>query len=255
MGCPGVVESPRILSIAGSDSSGGAGIQADIKTITMLGGYAMTAITAITAQNTLGVTAVEVLSPNLVAAQIDACVSDIGIEAIKIGMLGSPAITAAVASRLEGLGVPIVFDPVMNATSGAALADHETIAGFERLMRLATLTTPNAAELAALGGHEEMAARGVTYLAKGGDMPGDRIEDLLMIPGDNPHSFTAQRIATRHTHGTGCTLSSAIALFLGRGLALPEAVDRARSFVRSALRAAPGYGAGQGPMGHALARG
>ena len=250
-----MVESPRILSIAGSDSSGGAGIQADIKTITMLGGYAMTAITAVTAQNSLGVTAVQALSPELVAAQIDACISDIGVEAIKIGMLGSPEIAAIVADRLEALRIPIVFDPVMIATSGAALADAATIAGFERLMRLATLTTPNLAELEALGGHEGMAERGVAYLAKGGDAPGDRIEDLLMIPGETPHSFAAQRIATRHTHGTGCTLSSAIATYLGRGIPVPEAVDRARTFVRSALRAAPGYGAGHGPMGHALARG
>ena len=250
-----MVESPRILSIAGSDSSGGAGIQADIKTITMLGGYAMTAITAVTAQNSVGVSAVHVLSPELVAAQIDACLADIGVEAIKIGMLGSPEIAEVVADRLAGLRVPVVFDPVMIATSGAALADAATIAGFERLMRLATLTTPNLAELEALGGHEGMAERGVAYLAKGGDAPGDRIEDLLMIPGETPHSFAAQRIATRHTHGTGCTLSSAIATYLGRGIPVPEAVDRARTFVRSALRAAPGYGAGHGPMGHALARG
>ncbi len=250
-----MVESPRILSIAGSDSSGGAGIQADIKTITMLGGYAMTAITAVTAQNSVGVSAVQVLSPELVAAQIDACLADIGVEAIKIGMLGSPEIAEVVADRLAGLSVPVVFDPVMIATSGAALADAATIAGFERLMRLATLTTPNLAELEALGGHEGMAERGVAYLAKGGDAPGDRIEDLLMIPGETPHSFAAQRIATRHTHGTGCTLSSAIATYLGRGIPVPEAVDRARTFVRSALRAAPGYGAGHGPMGHALARG
>jgi hydroxymethylpyrimidine/phosphomethylpyrimidine kinase len=250
-----VAEYPRILSIAGSDSSGGAGIQADIKTITMLGGYAMTAITAITAQNSLGVGAVEILSPELVAAQIDACISDIGVDAIKIGMLGSPEIAAIVTSRLEALRVPIVFDPVMIATSGAPLANAETIAGFERLMRLATLTTPNVAELAALGGHDAMELRGIAYLAKGGDAPGERIEDLLMIPDELRHSFAAQRIDTPHTHGTGCTLSSAIATFLGKGLSLAEAVDRARLFVRSALRAAPGYGAGHGPLGHALARG
>jgi len=246
---------PRILTIAGSDSSGGAGIQADIKTITMLGGYAMSAITAITAQNTLGVTAVEVLSPDLVAAQIDACLSDIGADAVKIGMLGSPEIAAVVAARLEALTLPVVFDPVMIATSGAALADAETIAGFERLMRLATLTTPNVAELAALGGHEGMAARGVAYLAKGGDAEGERVEDVLVIPGEAPHVMGAARIHTRHTHGTGCTLSSAIATYLGQGLPLPEAVDRARLFVRSALRAAPGFGQGSGPLGHAQARG
>lgn len=246
---------PRILSIAGSDSSGGAGIQADIKTITMLGGYAMSAITAVTAQNTLGVSAVEVLSPEMVAAQIDACVSDIGVDAVKIGMLGSPAIAAAVADRLEALTVPVVFDPVMVATSGAALADAQTIAAFERLMRRVTLTTPNVAELEALGGHAAMAARGVAYLAKGGDAEGERIEDVLVLPGEEPLVMAAQRIHTRHTHGTGCTLSSAIATWLGRGLPLAEAVDRARLFVRSALRAAPGFGAGHGPLGHADARG
>jgi hydroxymethylpyrimidine/phosphomethylpyrimidine kinase len=246
---------PRILSIAGSDSSGGAGIQADIKTITMLGGYAMTAITAITAQNTLGVTAVEVLSPELIAAQIDACVSDIGVDAVKIGMLGSPAIAAVVADRLEALEVPIVFDPVMIATSGAALADAETIAAFERLMQLATLTTPNVPELAALGGHEGMQARAIAYLAKGGDSEGERIEDVLMLPGQPPHVMAGTRIHTRHTHGTGCTLSSAIATYLARGLPLPEATDRARLFVRSALRAAPGFGVGNGPLGHTEARG
>jgi len=246
---------PRILSIAGSDSSGGAGIQADIKTIAMLGGYAMTAITAITAQNTLGVTAVEALSPAMVGAQIDACASDIGLDAVKIGMLGSPAIANLVADRLESLGVPVVFDPVMIATSGAALADADTIAAFERLMALATLTTPNVPELEELGGHEGMAARGVTYLAKGGDAEGERVEDVLIVPGAAPHVMAGTRIHTRHTHGTGCTLSSAIATYLGRGMALAEAVDRARLFVRSALRAAPGFGAGHGPLGHTEARG
>ena len=246
---------PRILSIAGSDSSGGAGIQADIKTITVLGGYAMTAITAITAQNTLGVTMVEVLSPALIAAQIDDCVSDIGVDAVKIGMLGSPEIAQCVADRLAVLKVPIVFDPVMIATSGAALADTATIAAFERLMQLATLTTPNVSELATLGGHEGMAARGVAYLAKGGDAEGERVEDVLAMPGEPAHLMAGTRIHTRHTHGTGCTLSSAIATYLGKGLVLAEAVDRGRLFVRSALRAAPGFGAGHGPLGHAEARG
>ena len=247
---------PRILSIAGSDSSGGAGIQADIKTITMLGGYAMTAITAVTAQNTLGVTALEALSATMVAAQSDACVSDIGFDAVKIGMLGSPEVAAAVAERLEALpGVPVVFDPVMIATSGAPLADAATIAAFERLMRLATLTTPNVTELTALGGHAGMAARGVAYLAKGGDAEGERVEDALCLPGAPPHLMSGTRIHTPHTHGTGCTLSSAIATYLGRGLPLAEAVDRARLFVRSALRAAPGLGQGHGPLGHTEARG
>lgn len=241
---------PRILSIAGSDSSGGAGIQADIKTITMLGGFAMTAITAVTAQNTLGVTMVEALSPAMVAAQIDACVSDIGVDAVKIGMLGSPEIAAVVAERLERLSVPIVFDPVMIATSGSVLADAATIAGFERLMRIATLTTPNVPELQALGGPDGMASRGVTYLAKGGDADGPTVEDVLAMPGTKPLIWSAPRIMTRHTHGTGCTLSSAIATGLGAGLDLVAAIEQARAFVRAALGAAPGFGAGSGPLGH-----
>ncbi len=245
---------PRILAIAGSDSSGGAGIQADIKTITMLGGYAMTAITAVTAQNTTGVTAVEALSPELVGAQIDACLSDIGADAVKIGMLGSPAIACVVADRLEGAGVPVVFDPVMVATSGAVLADAATIAAFERLMRLAALTTPNVPELAALGGTSGMATRGVAYLAKGGDAEGAEVEDLLVRPGKDDAAWRSPRIDIRHTHGTGCTLSSAIATLLGQGLPLEQAIAEAREFVRKALLAAPGFGAGHGPMGHQAVR-
>jgi hydroxymethylpyrimidine/phosphomethylpyrimidine kinase len=245
---------PRILAIAGSDSSGGAGIQADIKTITMLGGYAMTAITAVTAQNTLGVSGVEALSPAMVAAQIDACCSDIGVDAVKIGMLGSPEIAAVVAERLEALTVPVVFDPVMVATSGSVLADAATIAGFERLMALATLTTPNVAELAALGGDAAMAARGACYLAKGGDAEGDLIEDRLVLPGQEPVVWQASRIVTRHNHGTGCTLSSAIATLLGKGLPLERAITESRQFVRAALAAAPRFGHGHGPLGHQAVR-
>ncbi|MEO6153931.1 MAG: bifunctional hydroxymethylpyrimidine kinase/phosphomethylpyrimidine kinase [Croceibacterium sp.] len=245
---------PRVLAIAGSDSSGGAGIQADVKTITMLGGYAMTAVTAVTAQNTLGVSLVEALSPELVAAQIDACVSDIGVDAVKIGMLGSPEIAHVVADRLAELDVPVVFDPVMVATSGSVLADGDTIAAFERLMHLAALTTPNAAELEELGGHDGMAARGVTYLAKGGDAQGDQVTDLLVRLGQPDIIWSAPRIATRHTHGTGCTLSSAIATGLGRGLPLEAVIAGARDFVRTALFAAPGFGAGHGPLGHHAVR-
>jgi hydroxymethylpyrimidine/phosphomethylpyrimidine kinase len=244
------VKPPRILAIAGSDSSGGAGIQADIKTIAMLGGYAMTAITAITAQNTRGVTMVEALTPAMVAAQIDACVSDIGVDAVKIGMLGSPEIAAVVAGRLERLNVPVVFDPVMIATSGSILADQATIAAFERLMKLAVLTTPNVLELAALGGRAGMAGRGVAYLAKGGDAEGPMVEDKLVRPGEPPLVWSAPRIVTRHTHGTGCTLSSAVACGLGAGLELVPAIEQARAFVRAALVAAPGFGSGSGPLGH-----
>ena len=245
---------PRILVIAGSDSSGGAGIQADIKTITMLGGYAMTAITAVTAQNTQGVSAVELLSPAMVAAQIDACLGDIGADAVKIGMLGSADIAEVVADRLEDLGVPIVFDPVMVATSGSVLADAATISAFEWLMELATLTTPNVPELIALGGPDGMAARGVAYLAKGGDAEEPIVEDRLVRPSQTDRVWHGARIISRHTHGTGCTLASAIATLLGRGLGLEEAVSGARDFVRAALLAAPGFGSGNGPLGHQAVR-
>lgn len=242
---------PRILAIAGSDSSGGAGIQADIKTITMLGGYAMSAITALTAQDTTGVQSVAMADAQMVIAQIDACVGDIGVDAIKIGMLGSPQIAQAVAQRLESLDVPIVFDPVMVSTSGAVLADRETVAAFERLMAVATLTTPNVHELEALGGDDAMAARGIAYLAKGGDAVGSTVTDRLVRPGEAEQVWEDPRIETRHTHGTGCTLASAIATYLGAGLSLEDAVSHARAFVREAMLQAPGFGRGNGPLGHA----
>lgn len=245
---------PRILSIAGSDSSGGAGVQADIKTITMLGGYAMTAITAVTAQNTRGVTQVEALSPDMVAAQIDACMEDIGVEAVKIGMLGSADIAEVVADRLEDLGVPIVFDPVMVATSGSVLADEATIEVFEWLMEIASLTTPNVPELEALGGAAGMSSREVAYLAKGGDADGLMVEDRLVRPGMDDVVWSEPRIVTKHTHGTGCTLSSAIATALGHGLELEAAIADARLFVREALKSAPGFGFGNGPLGHQAVR-
>jgi len=169
-------------------------------------------------------------------------------------MLASPGIAQAVADRLERLDVPIVFDPVMVATSGAALADDATVAAFERLMTLATLTTPNVPELEALGGDEAMARRGVTYLAKGGDAGGETVEDRLVLPGAQPVIWQSSRIGTRHNHGTGCTLSSAIATFLGMGWPVERAVERAREFVNLALRDAPGFGAGHGPLGHVSVR-
>lgn len=239
---------PRVLTIAGSDPSGGAGLQADIKTITMLGGYAMSAVTAITVQNTLGVRAVEVLPPALVTAQIEACVSDIGVDAIKIGMLGSAAVAHAVADALQGLTVPIVFDPVMIATSGGVLAGADTVAAFDRLMQIATLVTPNLPELAALGGEEALRARTNNLLIKGGHGPDGEIEDRLILP-DTEHRWTHPRIVTQHTHGTGCTLASAIAMGLGEGLDLNHAAGRAIGFVQEALRAAPGFGGGAGPIG------
>jgi len=259
---------PRILVIAGSDSGGGAGIQADIKTITMLGGHAMTAITAITAQNTLGVTAVHPVPVDMVIAQIDAVAGDIGVDAVKIGMIGSAETAQAVADRLDRLDrVPIVFDPVMVATSGAALADEGVVPAFLRLMAIAALTTPNVPELEVLAGrfihHEdEMAAagrmlaerHGCSVLAKGGHLPGETCVDLLLDPYGGLERWSDPRIETRHSHGTGCTLASAVATGLAAGLPAVEAITRARAFVRAALLAAPGLGGGHGPMGHGLVR-
>ncbi len=245
----------RILTIAGSDSGGGAGIQADIKTITMLGGHAMTAITAITAQNSRGVDAVQVLGADIVIAQIDAVARDFGLDAIKIGMLGSPEIAEALADWLgrQG-GLPVVFDPVMIASSGAMLADAATIAAFRRLMAYATLVTPNLPELEALGGEAAVLARAPAVLIKGGHASGDTVTDRLVTREGEVARWEDPRIHTPHSHGTGCTLSSAIATLLGQGVPLIEAVERARTFVRLALRDAPAFVASNGPMGHQSVR-
>jgi hydroxymethylpyrimidine/phosphomethylpyrimidine kinase len=257
---------PRILIIAGSDSGGGAGIQADIKTVTMLGGHAMTAVTAITAQNTLGVDAVHPVPTEMILAQIDAVVGDIGVDAVKIGMIGSPFTAEQVAARLEALkqaqpDLPIVFDPVMVATSGAALADDATIAAFGRLMGVATITTPNLPELKRLTSEEDSVAaalhlvsdHGCAVLIKGGHEEGEALADAL-IETDNMTSWQGQRIDTTSSHGTGCTLASAIAFFLAEGAPLSKAVGRAREFVRVALREAPGLGQGSGPIGQGQVR-
>lgn len=244
----------RILIIAGSDSGGGAGIQADIKTVTMLGAHAMTAVTAITAQNTVGVQAVHSVPTEMVVAQIDSVLSDIGVDAIKIGMIGSPETCNAVADRLAIVKVPIVFDPVMVATSGSLLADADTIAAFDRLMSIASLTTPNLPELEALGGREALLRRGIPLLIKGGHAEGDYITDRLDLGFNQSASWGDKRIETTSTHGTGCTLASAIATGLGQGMPVQFAVERARYFVRCALLNAPGLGAGHGPMGHGQAR-
>ena len=242
---------PRILIIAGSDSGGGAGIQADIKTVTMLGGHAMTAVTAITAQNTLGVDAVHLVPPEIVRAQIDAVASDIGFDAVKIGMLGSPAIAATVADWLEGVDVAVVFDPVMVATSGAELADADTIAAFERLMRLASVVTPNLPELRALGGRGAVLAHGCHLVEKGGHADGHTITDRLFSPGgEQLRSLEGKRFDTDETHGTGCTFATALATARGRGDGLADAVGGAGRVVRLAILEAPGIGAGHGPMGH-----
>lgn len=244
---------PRILIIAGSDSGGGAGIQADIKTVTMLGGHAMTAVTAITAQNTLGVTAVHPIPVDMVMAQIDAVVGDIGVDAVKIGMIGSAQTAHAVADRLESLAVPIVFDPVMIATSGSILADADTIAAFKRLMDRALVTTPNLDELAALGGRDRILAHGCHLAEKGGHAEGDEVHDQLFAPtGDLVAELTAPRLYTRDTHGTGCTFASALATGLGAGMPIADAFARAIRFVRAAMLSAPHLGGGHGPIGHTL---
>ena len=252
----------RILVIAGSDSGGGAGIQADIKTITMLGGHAMTAVTAITAQNSQTVTAVHPVPTETVLAQIDAVIDDFGVDAVKLGMIGSPFTALHIAARLERLdGVPIIFDPVMVATSGASLADDPTIAAFGKLMDVATLVTPNLPELRRLTAEEDEVAGALqlvskhrcAVLIKGGHEEGDALADAL-IEEDNMTSWQGQRIDTSSTHGTGCTLASAIAFYLGSGLGLSEAVERARLFVRIALHEAPGLGQGHGPLGQQRVR-
>ncbi|HEX8062034.1 MAG TPA: bifunctional hydroxymethylpyrimidine kinase/phosphomethylpyrimidine kinase [Allosphingosinicella sp.] len=241
---------PRILIVAGSDSGGGAGIQADIKTVTMLGGFATTAITALTAQNTLGVEAVMPVPVEMVLAQIDAVVGDIGVDAVKIGMIGSAETAEAVAERLERLAVPIVFDPVMVATSGSELADAATIAAFGRLMRIASVVTPNIPELEALGGEAAILAHGCHLLAKGGHAEGAEIVDSLISPGGARRELRGKRFETTDTHGTGCTLASALACGLGGGLSVHKAFEQAVRFVRIAILEAPGFGQGNGPVGH-----
>jgi hydroxymethylpyrimidine/phosphomethylpyrimidine kinase len=250
----------RVLIIAGSDSGGGAGIQADIKTVTMLGGHAMTAITAITAQNTLGVQAVHPVPTDMVLAQIDSVVRDIGVDAVKIGMIGSARTALAVAERLDELpGVPVVFDPVMVATSGARLADESTVAAFERLMDRATVVTPNLPELEALGRdpQEIVAAHRCAVLVKGGHGAGPEVIDTLYSadPEDPPQiEWRDPKIDSTNDHGTGCTLASAIACGLACEWDLPEAVSRARRFVRIAMREAEGLGRGHGPMAQQAVR-
>lgn len=257
----------RILIAAGSDSGGGAGIQADIKTVTMLGGFAMTAITAVTVQNTLGVSGVHAVPADVVRAQIEAVLSDIGADAVKIGMLGDAAAVAAVADALHPWALPIVLDPVMVAKGGAALLQPDSVRALvERLLPMTTLVTPNLPELAVLtgravetetdmleGARALVASGAPAVLAKGGHLEGERVVDWL-VGRDFELRFEGGRIHTSSTHGTGCTLASAIATGLGDGLDMPRAVERGRAFVREALLAAPGFGHGHGPMGHAAVR-
>jgi hydroxymethylpyrimidine/phosphomethylpyrimidine kinase len=254
----------RVLIIAGSDSGGGAGIQADIKAVTMLGGYAATAITAITAQNTLGVFAVHALPPDLVAAQARAVLEDIGADAFKVGMLGDVAMVEAVAAILDrDAGLPAVVDPVMIAKGGAALLAEGAISAVRALMvPRAALLTPNAPEAAALtgltvettddlrrAGEALLAAGAGAVLMKGGHVPGEMVTDVLMTAAGET-TFEGPRLQTRHTHGTGCTLASACAAGLAQGLALDRAVARAWAYVAEAILSAPGLGAGHGPLDH-----
>ncbi|WP_373490779.1 bifunctional hydroxymethylpyrimidine kinase/phosphomethylpyrimidine kinase [Parasphingorhabdus sp.] len=241
---------PRILSIAGSDSGGGAGIQADIKTITMLGGHAMTAITAITAQNTLGVQSVHRVPTSMILAQIDSVVSDIGVDAVKIGMIGSAEAARAVAECLARLSIPIVFDPVMVATSGSTLADRDTIAAFGQLMDVASVVTPNLPELEALGGKDRILGHGCHLVVKGGHGEGPMVVDELYAPSGLVARIEGKRLDSSETHGTGCTFASALAVGLGSGLKLRTAFEQAISFTRIAIIEAPGLGQGNGPLGH-----
>jgi hydroxymethylpyrimidine/phosphomethylpyrimidine kinase len=255
---------PRILVVAGSDSGGGAGIQADIKTITMLGGFAMTAVTALTAQNTLGVDDVLPIDPRFVALQMKSVLTDLGADAIKTGMLGSARVVEAVAGICEStaFGIPLVVDPVMVAKGGARLLDkgaHDALV--LRLLPLASLLTPNVPEAEVLTGMTIKTTRDLeraadallalgpsAVLMKGGHLEGDTIVDLLRTADGAQHVFEGPRIVSRSTHGTGCTLASGIAAGIAEGLTLQGAVARARDYVVKAIRLAPGLGKGHGPL-------
>jgi hydroxymethylpyrimidine/phosphomethylpyrimidine kinase len=256
---------PRILCIAGSDSCGGAGIQADIKTATALGAYAMTAITAITAQDTLGVHAIQYVSPDLVRAQIKACLDDIGVDVIKIGMLGSAAIASAVADSLQEVStsVPVVLDPVLVSTSGTPLSgEHGVQTLREKLIPLSALVMPNIPEAETLTGivcadadgirraGEALLAMGAkAALVKGGHGMEEILVDTLVAPGGS-ETFAASRLDTPHTHGTGCTYSTAVAIELAKSRLLADAIGRAHSFVRAGILEAPAFGRGHGPLNH-----
>jgi len=258
--------SGRVLVIAGSDSGGGAGIQADIKTITAMGAYAATAITALTAQDTLGVHGILPVPPDFIVWQMEAVLDDIGADAVKTGMLGDATAIERVCETLAARkpSIPLVVDPVMRATGGTRLLAVEAVTVLRRqLLPMATVLTPNLPEAEILAGMQipDRAAMGRAatalltlganaVLLTGGHLPGDTVIDLLATE-DGVEEYAAPRIETRHTHGTGCTLASALAAGLAQGMELRAAVGRARAYVRAAIATAPGFGAGNGPLNHA----
>jgi hydroxymethylpyrimidine/phosphomethylpyrimidine kinase len=261
---------PRVLSIAGSDSGGGAGIQADLKTMSALGCYGMTAITALTAQNTLGVRAIHAVPPQMLADQLDAVLEDIGTDATKIGMLHAPDIVHTVADAIDRYALRnVVLDPVMVATSGAVLIENSAVSALvQQLFARATVVTPNLDEAALLVGQTlqteaDMEAAARTLLAmgakavllKGGHLPGNVVSDLLLQASGEKVWMRDARIHTPNTHGTGCTLSSAIACHLALGRPLVQAVQLARDYVRGALihGADVRTGQGSGPLNHGYA--
>ena len=257
--------SGRVLVVAGSDSGGGAGIQADLKTVTALGGYAATAITALTAQNTQGVFSIVGVEPGFIAQQMQVVLADIGADCIKTGMLHNAAVIEAVVDVLDraAAGIPVVVDPVMYAKGGDALIDPAAVETLiRRLLPRAALVTPNLREAEALSGlmirgPADLAAAGqrllelgpAAALVKGGHLDGATVTDWLVWRGGE-EIFTAPRLESRDTHGSGCTLASAIAVGLAQGLALNIAVQRALAYVREAIRTAPGLGQGRGPLHH-----
>ncbi|SFM66070.1 bifunctional hydroxymethylpyrimidine kinase/phosphomethylpyrimidine kinase [Variovorax sp. OV329] len=260
----------RVLTIAGSDSGGGAGIQADLKTFAALGCFGMSAITALTAQNTLGVSGIHGVPAAFLKAQIQAVVEDIGVDAVKLGMLHAPDIVEVVAWAIDHYKLPnVVLDPVMVATSGDRLIAEETVAGLVReLFPRAVVVTPNLDEAALLVGHPIEAAHALdsaaaellalgarAVLLKGGHLPGDEVVDLLVQRDGRSLRLASERIASRNLHGTGCTLSSAIAAHLALGAGLPEAVASARDYVIGAMRAGAQVrvGQGHGPLNHGFA--
>jgi hydroxymethylpyrimidine/phosphomethylpyrimidine kinase len=256
----------RVLIIAGSDSGGGAGIQADIKTVTMLDAYAATAITALTAQNTQGVFGVLPIPPEFIRQQIEIVLDDIGADAVKTGMLHDSAVIETLAAVLaeRAATIPLVVDPVMAAKGGARLIDPDAVEALKTvLIGRARVLTPNLPEAEILCGGvigdvaamrtagEDLLRLGCgAVLVKGGHLPGDIVNDVLVTSAGS-RVWQSPRIASRHTHGTGCTLASAIAAGLAQGLAVEAAVDRARSYVQRAIATAPGLGAGHGPLDHA----